>query len=93
MWQCTFIHCDFPTQVVISKQRAQRACFIYAEFTSMAEILEKVKDYTTSADINRALLMDKLSEFLAVEKGGVKLYEVAIQQVRNPDVLNRFRGF
>lgn len=58
----------------------------------MAET-ENVKDYTTSANINRALLMDKLSEFLAVEKGGVKLYETAIQQVRNPDVLNRFREF
>jgi rubrerythrin len=59
----------------------------------MAEIMEKVKDYTTSADIKRPLLMEKLSEFLAVEKGGVKLYETAIQQVRNPDVLNRFREF
>jgi rubrerythrin len=59
----------------------------------MAEMIEKVKDYTTSANINRSLLMDKLSEFLAVEKGGVKLYEVAIQKIRNPDVLNRFREF
>jgi rubrerythrin len=59
----------------------------------MAEILEKVKDYTTSANVNRTLLMEKLSEFLAVEKGGVKLYQLAIQQVRNPDVLTRFREF
>ncbi|HJU12294.1 MAG TPA: ferritin-like domain-containing protein [Candidatus Binataceae bacterium] len=59
----------------------------------MAEMMEKVKDYTTSANIKRPLLMEKLSEFLAVEKGGVKLYEAAIQQVRNPDVLNRFREF
>jgi rubrerythrin len=59
----------------------------------MAEMMEKVKDYTTSADVKRPLLMEKLSEFLAVEKGGVKLYEAAIQQVRNPDVLNRFREF
>ncbi|MBV8772209.1 MAG: ferritin-like domain-containing protein [Deltaproteobacteria bacterium] len=59
----------------------------------MAEILEKVKDYTTSVNVDRALLMEKLSEFLAVEKGGVKLYEAAIPQVRNPDVLTRFREF
>ncbi len=59
----------------------------------MAEILEKVKDYTTSATFKRVQLMEKLSEFLAVEKGGVKLYEAAIQVVRNPDVLNRFHVF
>jgi len=59
----------------------------------MAEMVETVKDYTTSANIKRPLLMERLSEFLAVEKGGVKLYEAAIQQVRNPDVLNRFREF
>jgi rubrerythrin len=59
----------------------------------MAEMMEKVKDYTTSAEIMRPRLMEKLSEFLTVEKGGVKLYEAAIQQVRNPDVLNRFREF
>jgi len=59
----------------------------------MAEMMEKVKDYTTSANIKRPLLMEKLSEFLVVEKGGVKLYEAAIKQVRNPDVLSRFREF
>jgi rubrerythrin len=59
----------------------------------MAEMMEKVKDYTTSANIKRPLLMEKLSECLAVEKGGVTLYEAAIKQVRNPDVLNRFREF
>jgi hypothetical protein len=59
----------------------------------MSELTEKVKDYTTSANIRRPLLMDNLSEFLAVEKGGIKLYELAIQQVRDTDVLNRFREF
>jgi rubrerythrin len=59
----------------------------------MAETMETLKDYTTSANIKRPLLMEKLSEFLAVEKGGVKLYEAAIQLVRDPDVLNRFREF
>ena len=57
----------------------------------MSELTEKIKDYTTNANIKRPLLMDKLSEFLAVEKGGIKLYELAIQQVRDSDVLSRFR--
>jgi hypothetical protein len=48
----------------------------------MAEPMEKIKDYTTSANSKRPLLLEKLSEFLAVEKGGVKLCEAAIQQVR-----------
>jgi rubrerythrin len=59
----------------------------------MAELIEKVKDYASSADIKRDVLMDKLSEFLAVEKGGVKLYQSALQQVRDPDVVDRFRQF
>jgi hypothetical protein len=37
--------------------------------------------------------MERLSEFLAVERGGVRLYEAAIQQVRDPDLINRFREF
>jgi rubrerythrin len=59
----------------------------------MAQLMDKLKDYTTSANIRRSLLMDKLSEFLAVERGGVKLYETAIQQVTDAEVLNRFREF
>ena len=59
----------------------------------MAELMETVKDYASSADIKRELLMDKLSEFLTVERGGVKLYQAALQQVRDQDVLNRFREF
>jgi rubrerythrin len=59
----------------------------------MAQLMDKLKDYTTSANIRRSLLMDKLSEFLAVERGGVKLYETAIQQVTDEEVLNRFREF
>jgi len=50
----------------------------------MSETMEKLKDYTTSANIKRPRLLEKLSEFLVVEKGGVKLYEAAIQQVRDP---------
>jgi hypothetical protein len=34
----------------------------------MAEMMEKVKDYITSANIKRPLPMEKLSEFLAVER-------------------------
>ena len=56
-------------------------------------LTEKVKDLTTSIDFKREMLMDKLSEFLAVEKGGAKLYQTALQQVRDPDVLNKFREF
>ena len=59
----------------------------------MAETMEKLKDFTTSANIKGPLLMDKLSEFLTVERGGVKLYQLATQQVRDPEVLNRFREF
>ena len=59
----------------------------------MSDIKETIKDFTTSTNVNRELLMEKLSEFLAVEKGGVKLYRAAIQQVRDADVLNKFNDF
>ncbi len=52
----------------------------------MAELTEKVKDFFTSAKINKSTLMDVLSEFLAVEMGGQKLYEKAL------DTGFRFRG-
>jgi rubrerythrin len=57
------------------------------------KLTEKIKDYTTSARFAPGLLMDKLSEFLTVEKGGVKLYQQAIQLVRDPEVLDKFREF
>jgi rubrerythrin len=59
----------------------------------MAELTEKIKDYASSATIKHEMLMDKLSEFLTVEKGGAKLYQAALQQVRNPDVVSKFREF
>jgi rubrerythrin len=71
---------------------SDRFCIIRKEYV-MAEIMEKVKDYTSSAKIKETVLMDKLSEFLAVEKGGVKLYQTALHQVRDPEVRNKFEEF
>jgi rubrerythrin len=59
----------------------------------MSEITETVKDYFTSTNFKRDELMDKLSEFLTVERGGVKLYEAALKQVRNREVKEKFREF
>ncbi|MGH7905293.1 MAG: hypothetical protein ACREP6_01560 [Candidatus Binataceae bacterium] len=59
----------------------------------MAEMMETIKDYVSSATIDRKLLLNKLSEFLAVEKGGVKLYQVAIQHVRDEQVLDKYKEF
>ena len=52
----------------------------------MAELTEKVKDFFTSARINERTLMDVLSEFLAVEMGGQKLYEKALTLVSDSEV-------
>jgi rubrerythrin len=59
----------------------------------MAELTEKVKDFFTSARINNSALMDVLSEFLAVEMGGQKLYEKALGLVSDSEVRNKFREF
>ncbi len=59
----------------------------------MSEIAEKVKDYFTSTTFKREELMDKLSEFLTVERGGVMLYEAALKRVRNREVKDKFREF
>ncbi len=59
----------------------------------MPEITETVKDYFTSTSFKREELMDKLSEFLTVEHGGVELYEAAIKIVRNREVKDKFREF
>jgi rubrerythrin len=59
----------------------------------MSGIVEKVKDFTTSQTIDRKMLMDKLSEFLAVEKGGVKLYTEALRHVMDDDVRDKFNEF
>jgi rubrerythrin len=59
----------------------------------MAELTEKVKDFLTSARINNSTLMDVLSEFLAVEMGGQKLYEKALTLVSDSEVHAKFREF
>jgi rubrerythrin len=59
----------------------------------MANIIEKTEDYLSSARISHDVLRDKLSEFLAVEKGGLKLYELALQIVTDPVVSEKFREF
>ena len=59
----------------------------------MAELTEKVRDFFTSAKINKSTLMDVLSEFLAVEMGGQKLYEKALTLVFDSEVKTKFREF
>jgi len=59
----------------------------------MSEITETVKDYITSSSFKRDQLMDKLSEFVTVERGGIKLYEAALKLVRNREVKDKFRLF
>jgi len=59
----------------------------------MPEITETVKDYFTSTSFKREELMDKLSEFLTVERGGIKLYEAALKHVQNREVKDKFREF
>ncbi|HLX05945.1 MAG TPA: DUF892 family protein [Candidatus Binatus sp.] len=59
----------------------------------MAELTEKVMDFFSSARINDRTLMETLSEFLAVEIGGQKLYEKALGLVSDPEVRTKFREF
>jgi rubrerythrin len=59
----------------------------------MAEFTEIVKDYFTNAQVSKSALMDLLSEFLAVEQGGQKLYEKALDLVFDSEVKTRFREF
>jgi rubrerythrin len=59
----------------------------------MSEIAETVKDYFTSSEFKRDELMDKLSEFLTVERGGVKLYEAALRLVKDREVTGKYQEF
>jgi rubrerythrin len=59
----------------------------------MAKITEKVKDFFTTAHVNMGILHDLLSEFLAVEMGGLALYEKALELVSDTEVRNKFRQF
>ena len=45
------------------------------------------------SNLSRPELINKLSEFLAIERGGVKLYEAALQMLPDPEVLSRFGQF
>jgi rubrerythrin len=59
----------------------------------MSEIAETVKDYFTSSAFKRTEVMDKLSEFLTVEKGGVELYEAALKHVIDHEVREKYQEF
>jgi len=59
----------------------------------MPSITDKIKDMVTRRTIKHAALMDKLSEFLAVERGGKLLYRNALQMVRDREVMDKFQEF
>jgi rubrerythrin len=59
----------------------------------MANIIEKAEGYVSSATISMEMLRDKLSEFLAVERGGLKLYDEAIKIVTDSQVSKKFEVF
>jgi len=59
----------------------------------MANIIERAEDLVSSSSISHDMLRDKLSEFLAVERGGLKLYGQALRLVSDPEVSGRFREF
>jgi rubrerythrin len=59
----------------------------------MANIVEKAEDYISSAKIDVSVLRDQLSEFLAVERGGVMLYERALEIVVDAEVRRQFNEF
>jgi rubrerythrin len=59
----------------------------------MSEITETVKDYFTTSKVKRDELMDKLSEFLTVERGGIKLYEAALHHVHDREVKEKYQEF
>jgi rubrerythrin len=51
------------------------------------------EDFFTNAQINMSTLKDILSEFLAVEKGGQKLYEKALGLVSDAEVRKKFSEY
>jgi rubrerythrin len=60
---------------------------------AMVSVAEKIGDYLTSTKISREILRDKLSEFLAVERGGSALYAAAFRLVFDREVSSRFKVF
>lgn len=59
----------------------------------MANFIEKAEDLVSSSSISQEMLREKLSEFLAVERGGLKLYDQALQIVKDAEVARKFRAF
>jgi rubrerythrin len=59
----------------------------------MTNVIEKAEDYLSSATTSREVLRDRLSEFLAIEKGGLKLYEQALRIVSDSDLRKKFSEF
>jgi rubrerythrin len=59
----------------------------------MAELTEKVMDFFTNAEVKMETLKGVLSEFLAVELGGQKLYERALKLVSDSEVQTKFREY
>jgi rubrerythrin len=59
----------------------------------MASVVEKIGDYWARTEISREILRDKLSEFLAVERGGIALYSAALRLIFDCEVSRRFKLF
>jgi rubrerythrin len=43
--------------------------------------------------MERQVFMDKLSEFLMVEQGGLELYRIALSRATNPETKQRYQEF
>ena len=63
------------------------------EGCKMAGVVEKIGDYWARTEVSREILQDKLSEFLAVERGGIALYSAAIRLIFDREVARRFKLF
>lgn len=59
----------------------------------MANVLESAKDWLVNSKIDHQQLLDKLSESMAVERDGQRLYEAAIQQISDRETAQRFQDF
>jgi rubrerythrin len=43
--------------------------------------------------MERQVLLDKLSEFLMVEEGGLELYRIALSRTTNSEIKERYQEF
>jgi rubrerythrin len=60
----------------------------------MAQVTERIRDLISGrATVKHEVLMDMLSEFLTVEKGGCQLYQHALARTSDPDVVNQYEIF